>query len=297
MSEELFFHPDVVRVVRAVLVERGVRHEQDLEDGIGNVVQTCIEYVRETKRPPADVKEACTISRGVANLSGKSAVRKTTTRGKTNVGLTDAADEHHADAIESELDPVDVKRALEVAQDELARAGGSVTLETFGDIAAKTKQKKLAEEHGVSHAAMRKRVEKARKTIVQRMAAGDMRVLLPPAALALLAVLGFFWIRNGMLNQEAQNTPVPTPSAVPSQVPVVVHPTMDEREAAGYRKEAKALCDIGSWTECRDKLDSAKVRDPKGEELPEVKAERAAIEQGVKDWSDDIQNLRAKPRQ
>jgi hypothetical protein len=295
MSEELFFHPDVVRVVRAVLVERGVRHEQDLEDGIGNVVKTCIEYVRETRRPPADVKEACTISRGVANLSGKSAVRKTTTRGKTNVGLTDAADEHHADAIESDLDPLDVKRALEIAQQELAKAGTGVTLETFGDIAAKTKQKQLAEEQGVSHAAMRKRVEKARKTILQRMAEGDMRVLLPPAAIALLAVVALLWMRNASLNEEAQHTPAPTPSTLPSQIPVVVMPTPEEREAREYRAKAKLLCAAENWGECRLELDTAKMLDSKGEDTPEVKAERAAIEEATKGWDDP--QLNAKPRQ
>jgi hypothetical protein len=33
MSEELFNHPEVKKVIRAILVSKGMRSEQELEDG------------------------------------------------------------------------------------------------------------------------------------------------------------------------------------------------------------------------------------------------------------------------
>ena len=70
MSEALFYDPAVLKVIRAILVSKGIRAEQDLEDAIGEVVLACIEYVRQTGRPPKNVDEAKAIARTVANRHG-----------------------------------------------------------------------------------------------------------------------------------------------------------------------------------------------------------------------------------
>src|SRR5260370_10649096 len=100
-----------MKVIGGILVSKGIRAEQDLEDAIGEVVLACIEYVRETERPPKNLAEAIAIARRIAHGDAVDRVRKRVYRGKSDQGPTGDADQHGRET-PRELDPVDKERML-----------------------------------------------------------------------------------------------------------------------------------------------------------------------------------------
>ena len=295
MSSALFRHPDVVKVIRAVLMSKGISHEDPLADGIADVIAKAHARVMKTGRPPADVKEAIPIVRSIAEKH-TSGMRRDYARGKKVIaGPTGEADEHAPESIGG-MAPSDAKRIVQAVVEELAAGGAVTTLDTLHDIGAGVPQNELADEQGISPAALRKRVQTTRERVIERLTRQKLIGLVSAGvAIGALGIAIFFFVRSHNPEQEAQHTPAPAPSAVPSQVPVVVMPTPEEREARQYRDRAKVLCARQSWGECGLELDTAKMLDPKGEDTPEVKAERAAIDEGEKGWDDP--GFNAKPRQ
>jgi len=85
VSEELFYDPAVIKVIRRILVSAGIRAEHDLEEVTNEVVLACIKQVRKTGRPPKDVAEAIAIARPIAKRMGASWVRTRIRRGKSNL--------------------------------------------------------------------------------------------------------------------------------------------------------------------------------------------------------------------
>jgi hypothetical protein len=74
MSDDLFRSPFVLQVIRATLVSKGIPGDR-LEDAIEKVVRACIERVRRSGRPPADVGQATAIALTIANAAGRARAR------------------------------------------------------------------------------------------------------------------------------------------------------------------------------------------------------------------------------
>ena len=142
MSDGLFYDPAVLKVIRAILVSRGIRAEQDLEDAIGDVVLACIEYVRETGRPPEDVAGGDRHRPAHRARDGASTRRESASRrGKTNQGPTADADEHAREP-PSSVDPVDEERMLSAIRQVLK----DDQIEALADVGAGVPQAELAAE-------------------------------------------------------------------------------------------------------------------------------------------------------
>ncbi|MDP9037241.1 MAG: hypothetical protein M3O50_20780, partial [Myxococcota bacterium] len=131
MSEAFFYDPALLKVVRAILLSKGVRAEQDLEDAIGEVVLACIERVRRSGRPPEHVAEAIAIVRPIARAHGVDEARKRIRRGKSNLGPTGDAD-HGAREAQPSLDPVDQARMVAAIRGALK----DEQIETLSDVGA-----------------------------------------------------------------------------------------------------------------------------------------------------------------
>jgi hypothetical protein len=74
MSDDLFRSPFVLQVIRATLVSKGIPGEH-LDEAIEKVVRACIERVRRSGRPPADVGQATAIALTIANAVGRARAR------------------------------------------------------------------------------------------------------------------------------------------------------------------------------------------------------------------------------
>ena len=159
MSDEtIFYDPAVILVIRAVLMSKGIRYEEDLKEATNDVVADCIEHCRETGLVPETVEQATPIARTIADRHGSDLVRKRINRGKTNVGPTEKADEHAREP-EPSPDPVDEGRMLGSVQDALPQK----QVELLSDVAKGARYAELAAERNTSEAALRKEAERARR--------------------------------------------------------------------------------------------------------------------------------------
>jgi hypothetical protein len=270
MSEELFNHPEVKKVIRAILVSKGMRSEQELEDGVADVVLACIEEVRaKKKQPPKDVAEAKAFARPVAGGDGMDAARKRNRRGVRNVDSTGTPDDY-ADEPASSMDPIDRKRALEA----VAEVVPAHKLELLADVSAGAKRRELAAEHSISGSAMGHRLGGIFKTARGALVAKGFGALL---AIVILLVVGARWRAN---DQEAHNQPpdVPSSRSVPTQVPVdQLSPPV---RAAGYRNRADGYCKTRNWDLCEKALDKAQEIDPASEASDQARELREVITLG-----------------
>lgn len=258
MSDALFYDRSVLRVIRAVLVTTGIRAEQDLEDGIADVVLACIEYVRKTGRPPENAGEASTIARLVANTHGVDEARRRARRGKTNVDSTGDADEHAGEA-GSSADLVHRARALAVIHEALKQE----QIETLSDVGAGVTFKELAADDGASEAALRKRVQVSREKARAALRAGGYAMAGGFATLLLGALAVHFGSSGG-------------PDVVSHQ------PPLDEphKAAANLRHLAVDACKDRRWDDCEAALDRAAELDAPGDRHADVSALRASIAEG-----------------
>jgi hypothetical protein len=259
MSEALFYDPAVLNVVRAIVVSRGIRAEQDLEDAIGEVVLACIEYVRRTGRPPEDVAQAIAIARLIANRHGVSEARKRVRRGKRNVRVPGDADEHGQEQPPS-LDPVDQQRMLGAIRQVLK----DDQIEALSDVGVGVTQAQLAAESGAAPTAVRKRVQASRRKAVGALSARGYWVVGGFAAL----LAGSIAVYVGAFSE-----------------PVIVgrgHPSREgpEEQAAAQRGVAADACGERRWDECEEALNRAARLDPESDRAAEVKTLRAAIAAG-----------------
>lgn len=255
MSDARFYDPAVLKVVRAIVVSRGIRAEQDLEDAIGEVVLACIEYVRRTARPPEDVAQAIAIARRVANRHGVDEARKRVRRGKRNVGVTGDADEHAKEQPAS-LDPVDEQRMLGAIRQVLR----DDQIEALSDVGAGVTQAELAAESGAAPTAMRKRMQASREKAVGALTARGYWVAGGFAALLAGAVAVYVGAFRGP--------------------DVVGHGRPPAEQAAEERGLAADACEKRHWDECEEALSRAARLDPEGDRGTQVKALRAAIAAG-----------------
>jgi hypothetical protein len=106
------------------------------------------------------------------------------------------------------------------------------------------------------------------------------------AAAALAAGVAFALAQGLGPAPVAHHTPPPAPP-VPPVTTWPPSPTPQEL-AATLRREALAACDAKQWFDCDDKLDQAFALDPAGEDVPRIKAARAAAKAGKRaDWLKD----------
>ncbi|HLK37522.1 MAG TPA: hypothetical protein VKU41_12270 [Polyangiaceae bacterium] len=255
MSDTIFFDPAVLKVVRAILAARGVRTEQDLEDGIGDVVLAAIEHVLRTGRPAGDVAQAIAIVRPIANARGAYDARTRARRAATNLGPTADADQHAA-AEHPSLDPVDQERMLAAIRQVLRED----QIEALADVAAGVQQAELAAESKASDAAVRKRVQRSREKALGALrergywVAGGFAALLA----GLIAIYVGAWRDDGR----------------------VARPPSARELAARERSDAADACRAQRWDECERALDRAARLDAEGERDEPVPALRAAIAAG-----------------
>jgi hypothetical protein len=256
-GEELFYHRDVLRVIRAVLVSKGVRDE--LEDHIHDVVVKGITRVRGTGRPPANVAEAIAIARPIAGDYAIDVVRKRAGRSKTDQGQTADADEHAHDP-GPKVDPVDEKRMIEAIRAEL----GEAKMEDFIDLGSGASHAELAADRGIAPAAGRKRTERDRKTALNALGVGRYVLVGGLAALA-----GMWLLHIGPWHGD-DNTAGRRPRGSDRSLEV----------AAEQRRVAAEACGMRDWDVCERSLDRAAVLDPEGDHAAEVKALRETIAAG-----------------
>jgi DNA-directed RNA polymerase specialized sigma24 family protein len=172
-----------------------------------------IERVRQSGKPPENVAEAKTIVRPIAHARAVDEIRRRNRGGTSNAGLTGDADEHAARSSRKN-DPVDEKRMLGIVSEHLTPE----ELETFDAVAAKRKgaQSERAKELGISEAAMRKRVQKARGTLFERMREDGLASLLPrragrAALVGALVTLGLVFFFRAILDLPGQGPRVAKP--------------------------------------------------------------------------------------
>ena len=252
-DESLFYDAAVLRVIRAICLKKGIRNENDLEDAIHGVVLACIEHVRKTGKTPEDVRAAIAIARPIAERRGSNEIRDRGRQGRTNVGSTDAADEHAREE-GKRVDWVDRGRLVAALKEKLTDA----QIEALTDLAAGTSFAEIAADTGRSEAAERKSAERSREAGKQEISRRGYVITGGFAAL-LAGVLGFV---VGDLR-----APVDSARGRPHDAELAV----EERRAAAD------ACNAQKWDACERALDEAAGLDPDGERRIEVKALRAAI--------------------
>jgi DNA-directed RNA polymerase specialized sigma24 family protein len=254
MSDGFFYDRAVLKVIRAVLVSKGIRAEPDLEDAIGEVVLACIEHVRSTGRPPEDVAGAIAMARPIARADAIDAARKRARRGKRNQGPTAEADEHAVEK-QASIDPVDEERMLAAIRQVLK----DDQIEALSDVGAGTAQTELAAENRTSPAAMRKRVQKSREKALGALSAKG--YLVAGGFAALLA--GAIAVYVGSSRDGREGSPLPSKGL-----------------AAEHRRLAAESCSEGKWDDCERALDVAARLDADGDRGAEVAALREGIAAG-----------------
>jgi len=255
-DESLLYDAAVLHVIRAICRKKGIRNENEEKDAIHNVVLACIEHVRKTGKPPPDVRAAIAIARPIADRRGSNEIRDRARRGRTNVGSTDAADEHAREE-GKRVDWVDRGRLVAALKETLTPA----QIEALSDLAAGASYAEMAADTGRSEAAERKSAERSREAGKREISRRGYVITGGFAAL-LAGVLGFV---VGDLR-----APVVSTHGKPS----------DGELAVGERRAAADACNAQKWDACERALDEAAALDPDGERRIEVKALRAAIAAG-----------------
>jgi hypothetical protein len=268
MSDDLFYHPDVLRMTRAIFVSRGVRSEADLEDATHGVVLECLEHVRRTGRSPGTGPEAKAIARPVAQNNSVDELKKRARRGKHEVGLTEDPDAYPQ---QTEARPdLDQQRMFAAAWSSLSDAERADLLDAGADVS----QAELAAEKGIAPTAQRKRMQKARAKALR--AIGAKGYLVAGGFVALLGV-AFFFVRS---RPEPGGVGQPTAHAdasVQGESGRELRPSSNL--AAEQRRVAARACAERNWDACESALDRAAQLDPEVRG-PEESALRAAIASG-----------------
>ncbi|HEY2509360.1 MAG TPA: hypothetical protein VGI39_00765 [Polyangiaceae bacterium] len=125
----------------------------------------------------------------------------------------------------------------------------------------------IAADEGVSAPALRKRMERERKRILQRWSA------FTGLAGAALAIFLFVFLRK----PKPEETALPLPPYTAAPPSTAIAEESPQEKAAKLRGEAQKLCDALDWTGCAQKLDAASALDANSEYLSDVVHMRAAI--------------------
>jgi DNA-directed RNA polymerase specialized sigma24 family protein len=255
MSDELFYQRPVLRAIRGVLASKGILGEQDLLDGIHDVVLECLEqYGEKTGRSPRTLADAVAIARRLAQSYAVDKLRERSTRGKVTVESTDRPDDH---AVEPKrgVDPVDRGKILE----NLGKGLEEDEREDLEDIADGESHSAIAARRGISVEASRKRLQ-----VVRAKSKGILDASGWKKAAGVVAFLGGAGaVVYLVLGRDSRDV------------------TKRQQDyAVEQRHFAADQCKARKWDECKNALDRAKEVDPEGESADEVKGMREAIEKG-----------------
>jgi DNA-directed RNA polymerase specialized sigma24 family protein len=261
MADDLFYEPEVLKVIRAILRSRGFRGEENLWDGTQEVTRRCLEQTQKTGKPPNEVPEAIAIARPIANNLGVDGIRTRARHGRMDQGSTADADQHARER-PREVDPVDRARLLA----SLGKVLTPQEMEDLVDYASGVPQTELAADRGMSAATFYKRFERVRKKALREFRKNGIPLGVGFAA-ALLAVMWSFHI--GPWREDA-NTAGRRPRGSDRSLEV----------AAEQRVVAIEACKERDWDRCERALDRAKELDPQGDRAAEVKALRETIAAG-----------------
>jgi hypothetical protein len=273
-TDALLHHPDVVRVIRAIMVEFRIQ-DQDLKDRVADVQERALETTEPGKRP-TDVPGWKALVRPTAYNVGREIVRELCTRGKYNDGPTDGADDH-ARSSRSILEPHECAKIREIVEAVLReQAGGKHTGVILGGIMTGAPPRELAQDTGVPSSQMRKKTSALRELMRNRFVQAGIAI----ATLGLLAVGGVAgWEHQQQvdLEQSFDANAAPPRDSHRSVEWVPLHDLPPEEKAAILRDKAIGECAAKQWEACANDLDTAKAWDATGEQLPEVQALRKTL--------------------
>ncbi len=273
-TDALLNHPDVVRVIRAILRQYAWQ-DQDVGDGVGDVQKLALEKTQPGKRPTT-VDAWKSLVRLVAYDYVFDLLRKIYTHGKRDMGLTDGADDHAAPS--SKLDPADrakVRALMEQVQRE--RAGGKHTDVMLDGLMTGAPPREMAQDAGINPAAMRKQSSSFRALLQTRL--GKVGITAAALAALVLAVRGAEegWDAYQSSQQTFDSEAIPPPPGIMVDQPPRPRDIPNADKAAVLRDKALAECAQKDWLHCSRDLDMAMAYDPTGETLPEVQAARKVL--------------------
>jgi DNA-directed RNA polymerase specialized sigma24 family protein len=160
----------LLRSVRYVLRRNGIP-AMYLDDTVREIVVLTLEYL-VGKEAPADENEWTALACRIARNHAISELRKRKTREKKygDCGLTDQEDEVEPLPNDDYRDPIDQKRLIGILEDQFREgemaADGEVILDA---VAAGESHEVIAEELGITRAAVKHRLTRMRETFAERL--------------------------------------------------------------------------------------------------------------------------------
>jgi hypothetical protein len=257
---------EVQEAIAAQLRAKGVP-AQDIADEQNEVTCKLLEAVPE----PPDLDGCLFLA---VKMAGDQAIdyrRKTTRRGRSNVGPTDGADEH---AREAASDPHHVRGKVAIVK--AALSDGSRRAEMLTMSAQGFSNEEIGKRFKVRSQTVANELTSARNelraTWARRVALGG----------GLVVVGLVVWSLSRDRDRVARGVPDHPHVTPPPSLTVPSASTTPQPPAPALREIALRACAEQRWKVCADGLDQAKRLDPAGEDLPEVRAARERIAEATK---------------
>jgi DNA-directed RNA polymerase specialized sigma24 family protein len=274
-TDALLHHPEVVRVIRAIVLEFGIR-DQDAEDGIADVQMRALETTEPRDRP-TDVRGWKALVRKVAYNVGREIVGRLCRRGKVNAGPTDGADEHATKSERSILEPHERAAIRAIVEDVLrAQAGGKHTGVMLAGMMTGAPPREMAQEAGIPSSQMRKQSSAFREMMRSRLVQAGVSIALI-TLLSMGSVKGYEHHQQVQARESFDSNAAPPREWHRSVEWVPLHTLPPAEKAAALREMAIDECGRKLWEQCASDLDMARAWDPSGEALPEVRELRKTL--------------------
>jgi hypothetical protein len=278
LIDDFFKDPDVARVLRSILRAKGVAN-QDLDDCVHDVYEAVLNWSRQTGT--VDREALGKYAGGAAKNLGTNYWRTVATRGKHNVGATDAADEHSKAESPRAVELPDLNKVID--EIERMRALGKLTEKGAAVLRAIAEEKTLEEhanETGQSPEAVRQTARRSKDAVVEHLKerglvdvwVGRLTSARGIAAIAVAVVLGLLILSGrlaGLFNQPFAHRDSPGTAADAGAEPLR---ETDEQALARIqerRDKVDALlrrADVEyrrmEWRSCIQALDEATTLDP-----------------------------------
>lgn len=189
------------------------------------------------------------------------------------------------DDVEAQSAPLEARAMVEWAEQQVEGSGEQhKTLEWMAREGEGEKLEAIAADERLPATRIRQRVSRMRRWMRQRWTAE----LAAVAALVVLGVLVWRWLRPADETPTADETPAPTPTATtPDAAP----------RARELRRDAMALCGAGEWEACLDRLDRASELDPDGDQAPPIAELRRQATEALDQRREDERREQEEPRQ
>jgi hypothetical protein len=276
-TDALLHHHEVVRVIRAIMLEFGIRAPEDVKDGIADVQTRALEVTPPGERP-TDIRGWKALVRKVAYNVGREIVDRLCRRGKLNAGPTGKTDAHGAKSARSILEPHERATIRAIVEDVLReQAAGQLTDVLLAGMMTGAPPREMAQDAGIPSSQMRKKSSAFRDMMRNRFVRAGLSV----AAIALLSMGGVEAYEHHQQVQlqesfDANCAPLREWHRSVEWLPLYTLPPADKAEV--LRARAIDECGRKDWWPCAKDLDAAKAWDPSGEQLPEVRALRRTLD-------------------